>query len=510
MSSNLPVSLQEALIKGHDDIPLFANVLLGMPLHDGQIEFMQNSTAKINVLVPANRWGKTITAAIKHIHANFYKKGVGRGDQQGWAGMEYQTANLAPHSAALTPVHDAIVQIMESRFPIPQEDGSTKNNICQIGWFLEGFRSAHPMVVRFGNNAQVIFASLGEDKGTSIQGQKIGYISYDEGGRSNHLEVELKSNILPRLADYNGTCDIISTPSIDSRSIGYHSDLFEMGQRGDVEESDTGSFSIYSQEGSIAQNKFLLRNNPNYIADMTALYAGDPILGQVLYGKFVFAGGNLFPMDEVKAARDKDLDQGVPYVKGHKYVVGIDTAIGNDECVYTVIDVTEKPFRLVRQMACKGSSKSPDIHVADLTALVESYMDRDAMGIPSTLASNIKIILEAWNGESVHFYMNMPPHIKIRTKIWGSWPGLVSKVDPQATGRRTNPAKKADILIALRKLLANKEIKIPTEPELFKQVSTYRENDKDLKTDRVISLCIAAWGATDGAPKPVVTTTVKW
>lgn len=473
-----------------------------MPLHDGQKRFFTHSTRKINVLVPANRWGKSITVAIKHIHACFYKIGVGRGDREGWARTGYLTANLAPHSEALMPVFQAVREIMTSSFAIPQEDGSFKNNECQIGWRLdEGhIRTTAPISIPFTNNSEIIFRSTGEDKGTSIQGKKIGYISYDEGGRSNHLELELKNNIIPRLGDYNGKLDIVSTPSIDSRSLVYHSDLFDLGQAGGEEVTEKGNFSVYSQSGSITENIFFLRNNPSYVDDTLALYAGDPIVEQVLYGKFIFAGGNLFPTEDVKAARDSSLNLGVPYEKDHQYVVGIDTAIGEDECVYTVLDVTSKPFRVVRQMSAKGTSKSPQIHMADLIGLVNSYK----------VGSNVRIVLEAWNEGSVRFYYDMPMSLQVITKIWGSWPGLVNRVDPLATGRRTSIAKKADILIALRKLLAVGELRIPNEPVLVKQLSTYREKDKDLQTDRVISLCLAAWYATDGAPVKSVAVEVYW
>lgn len=68
-------------------------------------------------------------------------------------------------------------------------------------------------------------------------------------------------------------------------------------------------------------------------------------------------------------------------------------------------------------------------------------------------------------------------------------------------GRNPRNVKKAEILLALRKLLANKSIKIPNETVLIQQLSVYREDDAKLKTDRVISLALAAWLATDGKPK---------
>lgn len=480
--TSLPADLKNALTKGYTDIPLFAEKLLGMPLHDGQIQFLENSTARVNVLVPANRWGKSITVAIKHIHHCFYKVGIGRGNTTAWARAHYQTANLAPHTEMTQPVFQAMKSILTSSFPIPMADGTTKNNECMIGWILDEdhIRNTPPYLIPFTNNSEVLFRSGGEDKFDSIQGKRFGYISYDECGRSNHLEYELTSNILPRLGDLNGLLDLVSTPDMRSNSILHHYRLFKKG-----EQKEHG---YYAQEGSIDQNKFLLNSNPNYIRDMEELYKGDPILDQVLHGKFVFAGDNLFPTDEILAAVDPTLDQGIAYQEGHKYIIGVDTAIGHDECVYTVLDVTDLPYRIVRVVAAKGGSKSPDLHMYDFIDLFNHYKQ----GV-----SNVHVALETWNGEAVRFYKDMPLSIQVMTKCWGSYTPEGIKRPPK--GSRLS--KKMDILIALRKLLARRELKIPNETILLEQLSIYREEDRDLDTDRVMSLALACWLATDGKPK---------
>lgn len=479
----LPSELQEALTNGYNDIPLFAEVMLGLPMHAGQVKFLRNANAKVNVLVPANRWGKSITVAVKHIHHNFYKVGVGRGNTEAHARTQYRTVNLAPHSDATKPVFDAIKAIMTSSFPIPQADGSMINNNCQIKWFLkeEGIRNSTPYLIPFVNNTEILFRSTGEDKGDSIQGKNFGYISYDEGGRSNHLEYELDANIIPRLADLNGSLDIVSTPDMRSNSILFHYELFEKGINHEQ--------GYYSQEGGIADNIFLLRNNPTYIEDETARLRGNPILDQILYGKFVFAGDALFPTPDIMEAKSDELTGGERWQSGHKYIIGIDTAMGEDEMVFTVMDVTKKPFRIVRVIGCKGNSKSPDMHQNDFIDLFESYNKED----------NCRVILETWNGESARFYQDLPLDIAARTKCFGSWqpPGITSKM----IGRNPRNVRKAEILIALLKLLTNHELKIPNEPTLVKQLSIYREDDTKLPTDRVMSLALAAWYATDGQPK---------
>ena len=476
--------------RGYTDVVFFFQRFLGLEPHDGQAEWLRaisedlkaGRRIKIHTIVSANRWGKTVTIAGLHIWYNFYKIGIGRGNQGAWQRAAYMTANLAPHSDATRPVFEAILALLRSSFAIPQTDGSVKSNECIIGWFLDekSIRTSTPMYIGYLNNCGTIFRSTGEDKGDSIQGKNFGMISYDEGGRSNHLEYEVNSNVIPRLADLNGPLMIVSTPDMKSASILFHYDLFEKGMQGEA--------GYYSQEGSIAQNKFLLRNNPDYIKNETRRLKGNPILDQVLYGKFVFAGDNIFPTPDIMAARNDTLTPGVPAQKKHVYVIGIDTAMGEDEMVFTVMDTSEKPFRVVRQVSAKGNSKSPQIHMADFEGLFRTYNHE---------ANACKVIIETYNGESARFFLDLPYDIQVATTCFGAWQPQGRKV----IGRNAKNVKKAELILSLRKLLANKEILLPNEPTLIKQLSIYREDDSRIPTDRVISLALACWLATEGAPK---------
>lgn len=486
----LPQQLQYDLTRGRTDIVYFAEVFLGLVLHDGQKKYLRNANEKINLLVSANRWGKSVLMAVLHIHSCFYKLNLGEGNAKDWEKAHYATINLAPHSAATEPVFKAILQVMRSEFAIPQQDGSFRTNDCSIGeWIDEGhIRNSPPLYIPFKNNSEILFRSLGEDKGTSIQGKHFGLASYDEGGRSHHLQYEIDANIIPRLADLNGKLHIPSTPDMDSASISYHYDLFEKGQNHEI--------GYYSQSGGIQENIYLLRNNPTYIEDETARLKGDPILDQVLYGKFVFAGTALYPTIDIVACKTDELNDGVSYKEGHSYVIGIDTALGNDEMVYTVLDTTNpKELIVVRQMGAKGSSKSPELHIDDLMGLVQTYWKRDKYGVS---INDFSICLETWDGAAKRFFLDLPPDVQGITKTWGSWLPAGRK-NPSGVGGGT--ARKAEILIALRKVLCNHLIKLPNERVLIKQLSTYREDDVRLETDRVISLALAVWLATDGQPK---------
>jgi hypothetical protein len=243
-------------------------------------------------------------------------------------------------------------------------------------------------------------------------------------------------------------------------------------------------------EGSLRDNIFF---TPKQIEKQYKLYENNPLREQVLEGKFVFAGDNIFNPQDILDAQDADLDDGIRYKEGHSYVIGTDTAIGSDEMVHTVLDTTEKPYRLVRMMACKGNSKSPQMHTNDFIDLVDSYCN--------STRSNIKYMLETWNGESVRWYKDLPYWLQVKTKCYGAWQPEKRQTDnknkPQT---KTTDVKKADLLLALKKLLSAKELQIPkNNPKLIQQLSIYREDDGKIPTDRVISLALASWMATEGS-----------
>lgn len=456
-----------------------------MPLHPGQVKFYREGKKKINLLLPSNRWGKTLTVAIKHIHKNFYKIGIGMGDAKGWAGVDYRTADIAPASAQTEMCFIYVKQILQGRFPIPQPDGSVKNNECLIKWFIDTKHIINnaPFLIPFTNNSRCEFRSTGGDKGDSLQSKPYGYISYDEGGRSDHLETEIWGNIIPRLTDWGGELDIPCTPDTNSPSILYHYELFEKGKNGDPD--------IYSQEGSIDDNIFL---PPENIAESKRLYANDPLGPQVLYGQFVFSGANIFPADDILGAKnenlhysDKSTADGMPYITGHHYMIGIDTAIGSDERVYTVIDITtETRFKVVNKSWCKGNKMSPQLHQYELLMLWDMY----------NRSNNVKISLETWNGESARFYMDMPPELQRATKCFGSWQ------PPKVKDRKKRLSNQQSLIVALRKKLAAGELEFAaSDDQLTKQLNIYKEDDSKLPTDHVFSLALAVFRATDGKAK---------
>lgn len=465
-----------------------------MPLHQGQIRYLRETTArksKVNILVPSNRWGKSTLTACLQIWYLFYKFGIPPGNRETWFKAEYRTANVAPQATLVEPVFKYIDQIMTSRFSIYTQDGRIVNNKCQLEWFYlkDKTLNSSPFKQFFANNSYIEHRTIGGSAADSLEGKPYGLITYDEGGRSQHLREEVDGTFLARLFDWRGPLHIPSTPDQTSPSILFH---YEMYQKGLL-----GIDGYYTMEGQLKDNDFF---PPEQIQEQYDLYEDNPLKDQVLHGKFVFGGDSLYDTQSILDAQDKSLNDGIRRQDNHNYVIGIDTAMGSDEMVYTVLDVTEKPFKLVKMVACKGNSKSPQMHLNDFLDLCDAYRGEN---------NRLRVMLETWNGESARFYLDLPPHIQTITKCYGSWQPEKRRSDNKNEQRPKNQSiKKADILLALRKLLSARELKIPeNNAELTQQLSIYKEKDENIPTDRVLSLALACWLANENA---TFQSEIKW
>lgn len=497
--------LSEKMRLGREDPIFFAHEMLGMELHDGQKKFLREALKAIYpdkdgkrtrrfVLSCANRWGKSAVIAVLQLWYLFYKFGVNARTQEEWFDIEYRTANIAPFSSLTEPVFKAMKQIMTSAYPIRDRNGEMTTNKCQIPWFFLEERTINqpPYKLYFAFNSYIEHLSLMGNKGDSLQGKPYGLITYDEASRSDHLELEINDAIIGRLLDWTAPLHLLSTPAQDSASLLYYYDLYKEGL--------VGLNDSYTQTGSIFENTFF---TPKQLEEQEKLIGNSPLKNQILHGDFIFGTETLFPGQDILDAEDEDLNDGVRYEDGHKYVVGIDTAIGSDEMVYVVIDVTDKPYRMVWMEAAKGASRSPQLHMNVLCNLIDAYKNKD----------NIQILLETWNGESVRFYHDLPPYIKAVTKTYGSWqPDMTKQDNDNPIKNKTRQIKKADLIVALQKVLADHNIKLPkNNTKLIQQLSIYKEDDKRIPTDRVIALALAVWLAEDHSKvlKPVFQV-VEW
>ena len=232
--------------------------LLGVPLHDGQRLWLWMTTRTMldaafelgvrmrkwndrptfegilsknpdslkNILVPSNRWGKTLVTSVKHLWYNYYKVGV-RGDARNVAATRCGTLNLSPHSNQCEAGYQYVLDILNGRFTY-MLDGSSFKNVCRIQDFLKE-ASVQKRTISFANNTSYKAVPTGEDQASSLAGTPYLYISYDEAAQSLHLRKELPAKIMSRLIDYGGPLDLISTPEVDKPSHQYFFHIAKLG-----------------------------------------------------------------------------------------------------------------------------------------------------------------------------------------------------------------------------------------------------------------------------------------
>jgi hypothetical protein len=156
---------------------------------------------------------------------------VAEGDAEEWKRAYYRTVALAPLSEILDTDFKIIKDILMGNFVVSKDDEPIRTNQCRISWYVEWdkCRNSAPFFIQFKDNSGIKFSTTGDNKGSGVQGQKFGYGSYDEGGRSYHLEYELKSNLIPRFGEMGAQLDIPSTPDQASPSLLYHYEIFNFG-----------------------------------------------------------------------------------------------------------------------------------------------------------------------------------------------------------------------------------------------------------------------------------------
>lgn len=477
----------------------FIEEWLGMPLHAGQKRYLEKAKmATVSgdqrirrfLISCANRYGKSTLIAGLQLWYLYNKFGIKAETAEEWFKAEYRTANIAPTSKLTQPVFKAMYAIMKSSFPIQNPlTGIIKTNDCKLGWFLDDARTINnpPYKLFFVNNSYIEHLSLMGNKGDSLQGLPYGIVTYDEAPRSDWLQLEIDDGIVGRLMDWLAPLHLLGTPSQVSKgsSLLFYHDLFEQGM--------FGIDGSYSQEGSLYENTFLTKEQ---VREAEKLVANNPFKEQILHGKFVWGTMNIFAPLDVEASLDDTLNDGERYKQGHRYTVGIDTAMGNDEFVITILDITTEPWRVVWQDAVKGNARSPQMHLNALVNLVEAYLH----------SNNVEILLETYNGESARFYLDLPPYIKLFTRCYGAWqPERIKTDNDNPIVKKTSAIQKADLIVALNKALAEHKVKLPKNNfRLTEQLTIYKEADTNLPTDRLISLALAVWLAQNNANRPVL------
>ncbi len=363
---------------GRNDPVYFSSRLLGLELHDGQKLWLWCTTKtqmdkafelghrlgapgfqekdlfvvmwkanrfKKNILVPANRWGKTFVTSVKHLWYCYYKIGV-RGTSSNIADTRCGTLNLSPHSNQANAGYQYILDILGSKLTWVI-DGQSKKNMCRIGFFLKASTKQTRTITFFNGTTYKAFPT-GEDQASSLAGTPFLYISYDECAQSLHLKAELPAKIMSRLIDFGGPLDLISTPEVDKPSHQYFFHVTKQGVK-----NEDGWWTMF---GKMSDNNFLGKEEME--ATLESIRQTDPAkYRQVAFGEFVSTGSKMFDSIVVERIWDKK-DRDVP-VLDRKYLISVDWGFADtgDPTVFYVLDYTEYPkIRVAFRESIRGGS----------------------------------------------------------------------------------------------------------------------------------------------------------
>lgn len=506
--------------EGRKDPVFFAEKLLGIELHDGQKLWLWMTTKRQqekafelglkmhdeyrplwtsreefdkllssnpdflkNILVPSNRWGKTLCTSVKHLYYNFYKVGV-RGTPEHIAQARCGTLNLSPHSNQCQAGYDYILDILFSKFTYTV-NGVSKVNKCLIPDFYAGDNSAK-RTVSFKNGTTYKAVPTGEDQASSLAGTRYLYISYDESAQSLHLKAELPAKIMSRLIDFGGPMDLVSTPEVDKPSHQYFFHISKLGLKG-----EDGWFTLV---GRLTDNIFLGEKEVEQIS--RSIKSTDPVkYRQVVYGEFVTTGKKMFDQILIERLWDEFAPRAPQYE--HNYLIWADWGFADtgDPTVFYVLDYTPRP-------GPNGTQVKNEYRIV--------YREAIRGGSPFAVLTRFRMLQREWNGAKCGHDSSSMGGVMIKKMLLEM--GMGDVIDFSATG------DKADMLFCLivvmsegRRTEVDSEGKIKElNPnfgrlrgyyiaELEEQMGNYQYNpekgvtDKRIEQDDVMCLGMAIW-----------------
>ena len=466
MNPGLRGDLKAKWLRMARDPIYFAEIMLPRRPHEGQVKFLTEANAYINVLVPGNRWGKSTVIAMRHIWHCMFKVGGQPSGKHTWATMPYETISAAYSADQAMIVYNEALRLLKHPAIAP---------------FVTRVRTTPFPSIRFYNGA-VFHCRSAHDGRKYLDGHAYRYVSIDEAGWIDDLKHLMNQVILMRLAG-GGMVDLIGTP----KGFG---DLYWYANRG-----LRGVDGYYTQRGSIFDNPFLPAEDIKRRDEL--LQHSDPRLRQqVIYGDFVSSEGMAFTQDQLDNAFDPDLPAHADYVEGHTYAQGWDLGRKTDFTVGITLDVTSRPYRVVDFVRLNKvpwetiydliKSKAKDYHVrmpaidasGPMGDVVEEELTKRGVFVdPVRISSGEKKTNLVNTLQSALDYGRQ----QIGERDWLDEAGILHKIpDLEPPGGDWGL------------------LRLPAIPALLDEMGRYQMEDRNLVQDCVMALAIATQVVYDG------------
>lgn len=260
-------------------------------------------------MATGNRWGKSYVQAIKILHRALFKIRDIKYDGDGHynivaASITQDQANIIFNAALRIIQMNPVLSCLATKIT----------------------RTPYPRI-SFGNQS-VITARTTQNRGRYLLGNDYDFFSFDEAAFESDPDYVVNDVIMMRLADRDGTLDLISTPNGKNWFYRKMLALQKDAESGYVQFGDSRD-NPYLAEKAI---KARLNNLP---ADRVE---------QNIAGRFIDNDRTVFSTEDIDLAlRDKTLS--APQQDRH-YISGWDLARKQTHTVGMTFDVTEKPYRL--------------------------------------------------------------------------------------------------------------------------------------------------------------------
>lgn len=295
-------------------------------------------------------------------------------------------------------------------------------------------------LIHFVNGSEITVRTSARD-GIYLRGHKFHRLILDEADYLSERFVNEVARMT--LADYNGQLVLISTPR-SRRSIVYT----------ELQNGLAGKPGVYAQTGATFENPNI---SHEYIASLKERLTQAAWLREV-EGQYADDDSAVFRWEDIQAAyEDADWRLGEKRDKA-AYVIGADLAKSMDWTVITVLDITQKPYRVV---AFDRFQRQP------WPVVVERLRQAHTEYQP------VRMLIDA-------------------TGVGGA---VLDEVRDIAQGFVFTARTKVDLITNLQLALEKRFVKLPFIRELVDELQNYEWDDTKLETDCVMSLALALWAA---------------
>jgi hypothetical protein len=297
--------------KAVSDPVIFAREFLEIDPHPGQVRWLRNSTRPENALHTGNRWGKSLTQAIKILHRCLFKIR----DLKFKHIKKYQAVNASITLDQAKIIFENVVRLVKDKSHVE-------------GLIREVKFTPFPHIV-FRNGA-VLWARSTQRRGVYLLGRDYDYFNFDEVAFETHPEYVVDQVIMMRLADRAGMLDYTSTPKGKNWFYRKCCELKRNPELGYVQSGDSRENPHISKE--YLERKLKTLSTSKIEQNIKGLFIDDA--NQVIKDEYI----------------NKAISQATGLSKAiqeHRYCHGWDLARKRTFTVGVTLDITSKPYQVV-------------------------------------------------------------------------------------------------------------------------------------------------------------------